>query len=133
MKGKCISIVRYVMEEQKKTKKKMAYKHIDSYYLKERYQADTVYLSNYLVADKKYILTIVDHFPKYCWIVVMSDKKAATVLRAIKLCLVLMKNLKFSTLIMVLSLQMKSLRHILKNRDYTIFEVRHIIFKAKEL
>ena len=66
----------------------MAYKHIDSYYPKERYQADTVYLSDYLVTDKRYILTMVDHFSKYSWIVVMSDKKAATVLRAIKLCFV---------------------------------------------
>ena len=72
----------------KKPKKKMAYKHIDSYYPKERYQADTVYLSDYLVTDKRYILTMVDHFSKYGWIVVMSDKKAVTVLRAIKLCFV---------------------------------------------
>ena len=35
-----------------KPKKKMAYKHIDSYYPKERYQADTVYLSDYLVNPK---------------------------------------------------------------------------------
>ena len=66
----------------------MAYKYIDSYYTKERYQVDTVYLSDYLVTDKRYILTIVDHFSKYGWIVVMSDKKASNVLRAIKLCLV---------------------------------------------
>ena len=43
----------------------MAYKHIDSYYSKERYQADTVYLSDYLETDKRYILTMVDHFSKY--------------------------------------------------------------------
>ena len=29
----------------------MAYKHIDSYYPKENYQADTLYLSDYLVTD----------------------------------------------------------------------------------
>ena len=51
-----------------KLKKKMAYKHIDSYYPKERYQADMVYLSDYLVTDKRYILTMVDHFSKYDWI-----------------------------------------------------------------
>ena len=73
---------------RKKTKKKMAYKHIDSYHPKERYQADTMYLSDYLVTDKRYILTMVDNFSKYGWIVVMSDKKAATVLSAIKLCFV---------------------------------------------
>ena len=66
----------------------MEYKYIDSYYAKERYQVDTVYLSDYLVIDKRYILTMVDHLSKYGWIVVMSDKKAANVLRAIKLCLV---------------------------------------------
>ena len=32
---------------------------------------------------------MVDHFSKYGWIVMMSDKKAATLLRAIKLCLVI--------------------------------------------
>ena len=70
-----------------KPKKKMEYKYIDSYYAKERYQVDMVYLSDYLVIDKRYILTMVDHLSKYGWIVVMSDKKAANVLRAIKLCL----------------------------------------------
>ena len=66
----------------------MEYKYIDSYYAKERYQVDTVYLSDYLVTDKRYILTMVDHLSKYGWIVVISDKKAANILRAIKLCLV---------------------------------------------
>ena len=46
-----------------------------------------MYLSDYLVTDKRYILTMIEHFSKYGWIVVMSDKKAATVLRAIKICL----------------------------------------------
>ena len=40
----------------------------------KRYQADTVYLSDYLVTDERYILTMVEHFSKYGWIVVMSDK-----------------------------------------------------------
>ena len=47
-----------------------------------------MYLSDYLVTDQIYILTIVDHFSKYGWIVVMSDKKSVTVLRTIKLCFV---------------------------------------------
>ena len=63
----------------KKPKKKIAYKHIDSYYPKERYQADTVYLSDYLVSDKKYLLTMIDHFSKYGWIVVLSDKSATNI------------------------------------------------------
>ena len=33
----------------------MENKHIDSYYPKEKYKADTVYLSGYLVTDKIYI------------------------------------------------------------------------------
>ena len=32
--------------------KKKTYKHIDSYYPKERYQVDTMYLSDYLITDK---------------------------------------------------------------------------------
>ena len=53
-----------------KPKKNMTYKHIDSYYPKESYQADMVYLSDYLVTDKRYILTMVDHFSNmtgYLW------------------------------------------------------------------
>ena len=46
----------------KKNKKKMVYKHIYSYYPKERYQAGMVYLLDYLVTGKKYILTMVGHF-----------------------------------------------------------------------
>ena len=49
----------------KKSKKKIAYKHIDSYYSKERYQTDTMYLSDYLVSDKRYLLTMINHFSKY--------------------------------------------------------------------
>ena len=71
----------------KKPKKKIAYKHIDSYYPKERYQADTAYLSDYLVSDKRYLLTMIDHFNKYGLIVVLLDKSATTVLRAIKSCI----------------------------------------------
>ena len=72
----------------KKPKKKMAYKHIDNYYPKEWYQPITLYLSDYLVTDKRYILTMVDHFSKCGWIIVMFDKNAVTVLRAIKLCFI---------------------------------------------
>ena len=66
----------YIWARSKKNKKKMAYKHIDSYYPKERYQADTVYLSDYLVTDKRYIFNMVDHFSKYGWIVMISHKKS---------------------------------------------------------
>ena len=72
----------------------MTYKHIDSYYPKERYQVDMAYLSDYLVANKRYILTMVDHFSEYGWIVVMSDKKAVIVLREIKPCPATLWNLE---------------------------------------
>ena len=36
--------------------------HIDNYYPKERYQADTVNLSECLVSDKRYLLTKIDNF-----------------------------------------------------------------------
>ena len=53
----------------------MTYKHKDSYYLKDKYQTDMVYQSDYLVTDKSFFFkTMIDHFSKYNWIVVMSDK-----------------------------------------------------------
>ena len=71
----------------KKPKKKIAHKHIDSYYSKERYQPNTVYLSDYLVSDKRYLLTMINHFNKYGWIVVLSDKSAATIIKTLKACI----------------------------------------------
>ena len=50
------------------------------------------------------MIAMVDHFFKYGWIVVMSNKKATTVLREISLCSVAHGNPKVVTLIMALSL-----------------------------
>ena len=81
-----ISIAKFEPVKLRNLKRKF-YEHIDSYYPKERYQADTVYLSDYLVLDKRYLLTMIDHFNKYGWIVVLSDKSATTKLRAVKACI----------------------------------------------
>ena len=72
----------------KKPKKTIAYKHIDSFRPKERYQMDTVYLSDYLVSDKRYLFTMVDHFSKFGWAVVIYNKKSETIIKAFKSCLV---------------------------------------------
>ena len=60
-------------------------KHIDSSIPKERYQADTVLLSNYVASDGyKYLFTMVDHFTKYDWIEKLKEKPAIIILRAFK-------------------------------------------------
>ena len=67
-----------------KPRKNIIVKHIESYKPKERYQADTVLLSNYIWDGFKYIFTMVDHFTKYGWIIPLNNKKAVTILRAFK-------------------------------------------------
>ena len=49
---------------------------------------DTVYLSDYLVSDKRYLFTMEDHFSKFGWVVVIYNKKSETIIKAIKSCLV---------------------------------------------
>ena len=72
-----------------KPKKNIALKHINSSYPKERFQVDMVYLSDMLInsPDERYLLSIVDHFSKYGWVVVLTNKKSKTVLKAIRECL----------------------------------------------
>ena len=53
----------------KKQKKKIAYKHIESNYPKERYQVDTTMLYDHIQADNRNLLTMVDHFCKFGWVV----------------------------------------------------------------
>ena len=50
-----------------KPRKNAIVKHIESYKPKERYQADTILLSNYIWDGFIYIFTMVDHFTKYGW------------------------------------------------------------------
>ena len=60
-------------------------KHIDSSMPKERYQADTVLLSNYVTSDGyKYLFLMVDHFTKYGRIETLKEKTAIIILRAYK-------------------------------------------------
>ena len=73
-----------------KPKKNIALKHINSSYPKERFQVDMVYLSDMLLInfpDERYLLSIVDHFSKYGWVVVLTNKKSKTVLKVIWECL----------------------------------------------
>ena len=52
---------------------------------KERYQADTVQFSKHVMSgDYKYLFTMVDHFTKYGWIILLKDKTLLTVLRAFR-------------------------------------------------
>ena len=67
-----------------KPKKNIAMKHINSSYPKERFQVDIAYLSDILInsPDEKYLLSIVDYFSKYGWVIVLPNKKSKTVLKA---------------------------------------------------
>ena len=48
-----------------------------------------IYLSDMLInsLDERYLLSMVDHFSKYGWVVVLPNKKSKTVLKAIRECL----------------------------------------------
>ena len=52
----------------------------------ERYQADTVFLSDYLVGNtgQRYLLTIVDHFSKFGYATLMHTKTGIEVLTSFK-------------------------------------------------
>ena len=69
----------------KKPKKKIEYKHIESNYLKERYQVDTTMLYDHIPADNRNLLIMVDHFSKFGWVVSIPNKKSQTVHDTIKL------------------------------------------------
>ena len=45
--------------------KKIAYKHIEINYPKERYQVDTTMLYDHIPADNRNLLTMVDNFSKF--------------------------------------------------------------------
>ena len=65
-----------MLQEDQSQLKKIATKHIENHRAKERYQADTVFLSNYLVGntDQRYLLTIVDHFNKFGYATLMHTE-----------------------------------------------------------
>ena len=68
-----------------KPRRNVVVKHIDCSMPKERYQADTVQLSKHVMSDNyKYLLTMIDYFTKYGWIVSLKDKTSQTILRAFR-------------------------------------------------
>ena len=69
-----------------KAKKNIATKHIEIHRAKERYQADTVFLSDYLVGNtgQRYLLTIVDYFSKFGYATLMHTKTGIEVLASFK-------------------------------------------------
>ena len=69
-----------------KPRKNIETKHIESYRAKERYQADTVFLSDYLVGNigHGYLLTIADHFSKFGKATLMHTKTGIEVLASFK-------------------------------------------------
>ena len=58
-------------------------KHIESDYPRQRYQADTVYLDDYISNDTRYLFTMVDHFTKFLGNF-NENKKQKTILSAFK-------------------------------------------------
>ena len=69
-----------------KPRKNIATKYIESHRAKERYQADSVFLSDYLVGNtgQRYSLTIVDNFSKFGYATLMHTKTGIEVLASFK-------------------------------------------------
>ena len=62
------------------SRKNVKEKHIESYHPRERYQADIIFLPNYVWYRFKYNLTMIDHFTKNGWVISLNDKKAEIIL-----------------------------------------------------
>ena len=69
-----------------KAKKNIATKHIENHRAKKKYQADTVFWSDYLVGNtgQRYLLTIVDHFSKFGYATLMHTETGIEVLASFK-------------------------------------------------
>ena len=65
-----------------KSRNNVQVKPIESYRLRERYQADIVLLPNYVWDKFKYIFAMVDHLTKYGCGIPLNSKKAETILTA---------------------------------------------------
>ena len=52
--------------------------YVESDYPRERYQADTVYSTDYISNDTRYLLTMVDRFTKFGRVILTKYKKAET-------------------------------------------------------
>ena len=57
-----------------KSRKKYEVKHKEMDYSRQRYQADTKYLSDYISNNKRYLFMMVDHFTKFEWVILMKNK-----------------------------------------------------------
>ena len=57
-----------------KPRKYYVVKHIESDYFCQRYQADTVYLTDYISNEARYLSTMVDHFTKFWWAILIKHK-----------------------------------------------------------
>ena len=78
--------VKYVEQEDQSQEKNIATKHIESHRTKERYQADAVFLSDYLVGNtcQRYLLTNVNHFIKFGYATLMHTNTGIKVLAFLK-------------------------------------------------
>ena len=67
--------------------------YIDSIQPKNRYQANTMSLSKYVMSDwLKYLFTMVDHFTKCGWIITLKDKTEKNVMGALKKCIIILQT-----------------------------------------
>ena len=81
-------------------------KRIVSHRNKEKYQADTVFISNYLIGNtgQRYLLSINDHFGKFRYATLMHTKTEIEVLAYLKKFLLVIENpnqINFSILKMI--------------------------------
>ena len=83
--------------------------------------------------NNRYILTMVDHFFKYGWIIVMFIKKAATIKTAIKLCLTTQGKPESFHTDNGLEFVDENFTTYRNNQKYSILTVHFTIHKAKEL
>ena len=59
-------------------------KHIESDNTRQKYQTDTVYLTDCISNDAKYLLMMVDSLIKFECAILMKNKKVETILNAFK-------------------------------------------------
>ena len=90
-----------------KPRKSYVVNHIKSDYPRQRYQADTVYLADYISNEARYLFTMADHFSKFGWAILIHNKKIDAILNAFKQWVTSYLNPKFCTQIMVESIEIK--------------------------
>ena len=78
--------MKYLEPDDQSEEKNFATEHINDHRAKERFQADTVFLSDYLVENigRKYLLTIADYFSKFGYATLMHTKTGIVVLASFK-------------------------------------------------